>query len=130
MGQWEDANTPYAPRGTKYAGSNATKGKGADCSGSLYATAKEAKLNTKYFSTAELNQIGKNPSVDANFTERKGVPQRGDYIVFPGHVVYYVGRDEDGNHLVYGAHRKDGPDFDLHIYPPNKFKPTHILTPK
>lgn len=130
MDQWEDANTPYAPRGTKYAGSNATKGKGADCSGSLYATAKEAKLNTKYFSTAELNKIGKNPSVDAYFSERKGVPQRGDYIVFPGHVVYYVGRDEDGNHLVYGAHRKDGPDFDLHSYPPNIFKPTHILTPK
>lgn len=125
MSQWESANTPYATVGTAYAGAHAKKGKGADCSGSMYATIAEAGFEIKYFPTAKLKQAGNNPDVDKYYKIREGDPQRGDLLVFNGHVVYFLSKNENGQNVVYGAHYTGGPNFDKHIYSNNN--PVKIL---
>ncbi len=128
MSKWESAETPYATKGTKYAGSSAEKGKGADCSGSMYATIKEAGFDIKYFTTAMLKQAGKNDNVDSYFkTRENNIPQRGDLVLFNGHVVYYLGQNSEGSHNVYGAHYTGGPDFDKHTYSDKSFNPVKVL---
>ena len=94
---WVD--TPYAAKGTKYAGGNPLKGKngGADCSGSVWAIYKEAGFPYgHYFNTvAFVNLVASDPNfitawlqklvgTDENFIQGKHffkevfVPQAGD----------------------------------------------------
>ena len=124
---WEKANTPYAPKGSKYAGRNAKKGEGADCSGSLYAIVKESGFDIDYFMTSVLMQAGKNKDVDSYFKVRSGPAQRGDFVLLSGHVVYYLGKNEKGQHMVYGAHSSSGPSFDMHVYGNKQFNPLKVL---
>jgi len=76
-----------------------------------------------------LNNIQNDQGVQKYFTKNNGPPKRGDYIVFPSHIVYYVDAIDKNTLLVYGAHSSKGPDFDLHDYA-IKNKRYIILTPK
>ena len=95
---WE--RTKYSSTTTKYnvgyEGAKATKGKGADCSGAVWAIYKEAGFPYRYRWSAE--------GMDSLcFQKATGSPEVGDVGWWQGHVAMYGGKDEKGRDMVYSA---------------------------
>ncbi len=131
MYSWEAANTAYAPRTDKvYRGAGATKGVKADCTGSIYAILNEAGFKVPYFTTGQLdpNSVEFDSNVSNYYKTRgKGAePQRGDLVLLDSHLVYYMGKKPNGSHIVFGAHRPRGRNFDKHTYRADSFNPKEI----
>ena len=99
-----------------------------DCSHFLNRVLKDHGYNNRYQSTSSLN---KNSS-DYDGIEKANL-QKGDIVLFNGHIGFFYGYDEKGNMLVYSSSgsERSGSDRGPVIAPASWFgKPTKFLRPK
>jgi RHS repeat-associated protein len=99
--KWKD--TPYATAGTQLAGAAAIQGVGADCSGSTCLIYDQIGNGYSYKSSGQFAGAAAQEGFPFRQLNANEPLQKGDVILFKGHMAIYSGQNNDGAAMMWTA---------------------------